>query len=1325
VEFHPYRPTPPGGGSNGASMGGVSGSGALSGGTTSTDGAAETGGDASTSDASATGGTGGDISTGGANGTGGDTSTGGTSGTGGGDTSTGGTSGTGGDTSTGDASATGGTSTGGASTGGTSGSGGDTSTGGTSATGGNTSTGGASTGGTSTGGSNAGPTCTDGITNGLETGQDCGGPDCQPCGTGTPCKTSRDCASKSCVGRVCAAPNCADGIQNGDEASVDCGGSCPAKCVNGSGCASPNDCASGQCSGGKCTATTCSALGLPGTAALPIPDFPLGLALGDMDGDGALDAVAAPGPIVFRNDGKGLFGPGENENVPAWRVATGDLDGNGRADIVAVGQFDSSVMLNQGGGTFTRVPITQPNGNAFTRPAVADVDGDGKLDIAYGTSDVSTHTDLVSILFNLGNGSFGSRVDLATPHFVFSVALSDANGDGKLDVVAGNSTGTTSKLSVMLNQGNRSFGAISSYPVPTAREIAIGDFDQNGTPDVAAVGANRLAIIFNSGGGVYGSAVEYYARPAPSGPPYSNTHQNVATADIDGDGKLDLVVTSESAISVRRNVGGGEFGPNTDYAATVPTSLALGDVDKDGRADIVYTGPAGLIAMVNRNGTFAALTEYGLGPGRDSLTGGPTAQARLADVDGDGQLDFVSVENGDEVAVRLRTPGGGLGPRVTYPTAPGARNVLAADLDGDGHPELVVGTEQGAVSVLPNVGAGAFGPHEDRTVGTSWTAIAAGDFDGDGAPDLAASDCASGTASVLLNLGALTFGAKVGHDAGLCPRALAQGDLDRDGNLDLVVANVDASGPGGVSVLFNQGQAAFAAPVDYESGEKTMDVAVADLNADGAADVVAASFFTARLSVFLNQGDGTLGARSSYATPSNPIAVAVADLDRDGKPDLVAADQYNVSQWLGDIGLFRNLGSGTFASAVRLGQAFEPANSSVAIGDLDGDQNADLVVSDIGGIAVHVGNGDFTFEDPAYADFYSFSNSITAGDLDGDGKQEIVAGGGVAEFGTFATILHNQGGGRFGDRFQLPTPRVPMPIVVADLDGDGVRDMATAETIMASSGQQSGRVGVYLNRGGSGFDAAWYSTSNLTPDPRGVAVGDLNGDGRPDIAAADDYDMLLAIFFNQGVGRFGAAVKYPAAHPTAVAMADVDGNGTLDVLTLDSRDALFQIGSSAPGKRVSLHLNDGNGSLTVKGTPLLLPDSPQTMAVDDLDGDGKVDVVVSVLDKLCVFHGLGGGQFASRVDYTLTFTPLGIAIADLDGDGLKDVAVTGKPASTGTTVTVRVFRGTGNGALSSYAEYPAARSAQGITAADLDGDGRLDLATTGYPRISVLLNRCW
>jgi uncharacterized protein YegL len=344
-----------------------------------------------------------------------------------------------------------------------------------------------------------------------------------------------------------------------------------------------------------------------------------------------------------------------------------------------------------------------------------------------------------------------------------------------------------------------------------------------------------------SGAVSFAAPVSYAAGPTLSA---------IATADLDGDGTLDLIAAgSGSFVSVLLNQGNGTFSPKIDYAAGFANvrSLVAADLDGDGKRDIVvsYYGGAVGVLLNNGNGTFAMSVTYFTSPGAFSVA--------VADLNGDGAADLAVANAGDtRVSVLLNKGNGTFAVAVKYTVAANPNSIAAADLDGDGKPDLAVASSNtGTVSVLHNQGNGVFAAKVDYPANStlSGSSLVAADLNGDGRPDLAlAYD--GGVVSVLLNQGNGTFAAKVDYLTGAGVTSIAAADLNGDGELDLAVANANASI---VSVLVNQGNGTFAAKIDFDAGLEPGSVVAADLNGDGRPDLAVASSGTPAVNVMLGK----------------------------------------------------------------------------------------------------------------------------------------------------------------------------------------------------------------------------------------------------------------------------------------------------------------------------------------------------------------------------------------------------------------------------------------------------------------------------------------
>ena len=383
---------------------------------------------------------------------------------------------------------------------------------------------------------------------------------------------------------------------------------------------------------------------------------------------------------------------------------------------------------------------------------------------------------------------------------------------------------------------------------------------------------------------------------------------------------------------------------------------------------------------------------------------------------------------------------------------------------------------------------------------------------------------------------------------------LAVGDFNLDGVPDLVFSSIVSNLPTQVGVMLGNGDGTFQ-PHGYDAGGALPRTpALADFNGDGVLDMVVANAgFGGNLSVLLGNPDGSFQAPVNYPTAFGAKSVAVGDMNGDGKPDLVVANgsASNLLVFLGN-------GDGTFQSPKATGSFF--LTTYVTLGDFNNDGKLDAAVRGVSGAQIVLGNGDGTFR---------------------------------ASFTTFGGTCSGCGQG---------------PIAAADLNGDGNLDLvlANGDTDLTLSFGKSGTVTVLLGKGDGTFLAGVDYT--VGANATAVAVGDLNGDGKPDLAVSDfgggnglgPTGGALAVLLNNGDGTFQTAVKYTSGKGASwVVIGDFDGDGANDVAVL---------GRSS--KTVTVYLGAGDGTLRNALTYGSGGD-PVGMTMADLNADGKPDLLVS------------------------------------------------------------------------------------------------------------------
>jgi len=369
---------------------------------------------------------------------------------------------------------------------------------------------------------------------------------------------------------------------------------------------------------------------------------------------------------------------------------------------------------------------------------------------------------------------------------------------------------------------------------------------------------------------------------------------------------------------------------------------------------------------------------------------------------------------------------------------------------------------------------------------------------------------------VLLAILALAFGSTTGladplfgpmsdFGTGSLPCSVVIGDLNGDGKPDLVVANRSSNT---VSVLLGNGDGVFGAKTDFGTGSWPLSVAIGDLNGDGEPDLAVATDSSNTVSVLLGNGNGTFGAKNEYGVGDRPWSVAIGDLNGDGKPDLTVANAgYGYGYYPGTVSVLLGNGDGTFGAKTDYGAGGEPR--SVAIGDLNGDGKPDLAVANnssgtetpFSTASVLLGNGNGTFGAKTDYEVGLGSTSVAIGDLNGDGKPDLaVSNAGYAYPGHTVSVLLGNGDGTFGERNDYGVGDRPRSVAIGDLDGDGRPDLAVVNA-PAGYPYGPGTVGVLLGNGNGTFGAMTnYGYWSSPTSPTSLAIGDLNGDGMPDLA---------------------------------------------------------------------------------------------------------------------------------------------------------------------------------------------------------------------------------
>lgn len=653
-------------------------------------------------------------------------------------------------------------------------------------------------------------------------------------------------------------------------------------------------------------------------ACEPGPMFPV---IADLDDDGKADiAVSGIGHddvALYLNKGNGRFEHKATFNckgVVPYSLVAADFNGDGRKDLATGNIYSAnvSVMMNQGGANFAEA-VTYHTDSLTQIIYAADLNGDKHLDLVTGNGG----SDTVSVLINQGDGTFKPAVNYSVK-LPQGVTAADMDGDGDLDIISANQSANT--ISVLLNNGDGTFAKAIDFPAHGLYPIAISvaDLNNDGRLDMVTSnsGSNDISVLLN---GVHIPKVEQVTPSLAS--------------------KVTLVGgTLINPLNVK-------FNTRLDEKTLSPQTVRLhGSQSGDHAVRISYSSESNTMKIEPL--------------GADPKTGdGRAAGARF--FPGEQVKIVLSSEIRSREGLKMNTgytssfdiqPELGYGSfykqeRAEQPRSPASE--MAVDLDGDGHLDLVsLQAGDDSITIYYNGSKGIFqAPSRLATGGFDACEAVAADFDHDGRLDIAIVNRLTSDVSVFYNEGERRFSKPLIIPITSMPVSLTAGDFNGDGLIDIATGNRNSKD---VSLLFNAGQRRFQPPVSLPIEHSSAKLATVDFDGDGMDDLVSLNQDSDTLSLFRNNGDGTFIRKDELQLlPSSPRMVLTRDINQDG-----AADILTVNSASGDVAIFINNGQGSFRKPYYFPVAANPTGAALA--DVDGDGWLDLVVSSDAGLSMYL-----------------------------------------------------------------------------------------------------------------------------------------------------------------------------------------------------------------------------------------------------------------------------------------------------------------------------------------------------------------------------------
>ena len=639
--------------------------------------------------------------------------------------------------------------------------------------------------------------------------------------------------------------------------------------------------------------------------------------------------------------------------------------------------------------------------------------------------------------------------------------------------------------------------------------------------------------------------------------------------------------------------------------------------------------------------------------------------------------------------------------------------VVVGDFNNDIHLDIAVTDyDTHNIKIFLGHGNGTFASQTNCSTGVSRpVSIASGDLNNDHYLDIVITNNGTSSIGMFFGYGDGSFGNQITYSTGYdsLPSYVVVNDFNHDHHLDILVANY---GTDSIGLFLGCGDGSFTSQITYSSTPQSRPYSLAtnDINNDGHLDIVVANSGTNNIDIFLGNGNTSFISQTTYSISpgSRPQSIIIGDFNGDSQLD-IAVSNYDTD----NISILIGYGNGSFATPTMHSTGIDSRPFAITICDFDNNNQSDIAVAnyDTNKVFVLIGYTMVQAENPTAYSTGVDSNpiQIDSGDLNNDTQPDLV----VANFGTdnVGVFLGNRDGS-FQEQMIYSTGNnsVPRAVSISDIDNDYRLDI-----VVANSRTQS--LGILYGYGDGSFTTVvTYFTGNSSY-PTAITINDFNNDNHLDIAFADYNNNDIGILLGQGNRTFANVRTYSTGdntRPSFLAVGDLNNDGRLDiaVTNYDANNIDIFLGSGMGTFILFTIYSTGDGS------------SPYMLTIVDLNKDNHLDIIVANnnANNIGIFYGFGNASFATQQIYSSgsSSSPIWINVADFNNDDWLDIAVANNNINN-----VGVFLGNSDGYFGNQTTYSTGYDSNpySITVGDFNKDNRLDIAAanTGTNNVAILL----